>query len=153
MGKSSPYTHWMQRLDGSYNAIDIEDEFGGLLYEKAEGINDIGKAKNVYTEEYADSDRKRYYLPDDDNYANEATKITMHFLIVGSAEDRQNTLDRFTDYVRKGVHRYWDDARNLEFDFIVTEEIKVSDERWHGEIPFVEISVPMQNLNGKARKH
>lgn len=154
MAKSSQYTHWMQRIDiTGQNAIDIEDYFVGLLYMSADGMNDIGKPKNIYTEDYADSDRKRFYLPNDDEYANEATKITMHFLIVGSAEDRQDTLNRFTEYVRKGVHRYWDDARNLEFDFIVTDEIKVSDERWHGSSPYVEIAVPMQNLNGKTRVH
>ena len=144
----------MQRIDvNGYNEIDIEDTFSGLLYMKTDGMNDIGKSKNIYTEGYADSDRLRVYLPSDGNYTNEATKITMHFLIVGDAAQRQSTLKSFSDYVRVGIHRYWDDARNLEFDFIVQDEIKVSDERWHGEIPFVEISVPMQNLNGKARKH
>ena len=154
MGKSSQYTHWMQRTDiTGQNAIDIEDEFNGLLYMSADGMNDVGKSKNVYTEEYADSDRKRVYLPDDSNYTNEATKITMHFLVVGTADDRQDILRRFSDHVRVGVHRYWDDARKLEFDFIVTDEIKVSDEKWHGSQPYVEISVPMQNLNGRTRPH
>jgi hypothetical protein len=41
----------------------------------------------------------------------------------------------------------------LEFDFIVTDEIKVSDEKWHGSTPYVEIQVPMQNLNGETREH
>lgn len=154
MGKSSQYTHYMQRTDiTGQNVIDIEDEFSGLLYMSAEGMNDIGKAKNVYTEEYADSDRKRFYLPSDNDYANDATKITMRFLIIGTAKERQDTIEEFTVYVRKGVHRYWDDARNLEFDFIVTDEIKVSDEKWHGDVPYVEILVPMQNLNGKTRPH
>lgn len=152
MGKSSQYTHYMQRTDiTGQNVIDIEDEFNGLLYMSADGMNDVGKSKNVYMEGYADSDRMRVYLPDE--YTNEATKITMHFLIVGDAATRQDVLGRFVKYVREGVHRYWDDARNLEFDFVVTDEIKVSDERWHGSQPYVEIAVPMQNLNGKTRKH
>lgn len=152
MGKGSQYNHYMQRIDlDGFNEINVEDEFAGLLYMKAEGLNDIGKSKNIYTEEYADSDRMRVYLPVD--YANEATKITMHFLIVGDAEQRHVTLRNFADYLRFGVHRYWDDARNLEFDFIVQDEIKVSDERWHGSQPYVEIQVTMQNLNGSARPH
>lgn len=154
MAHSSEYIHYMQRIDiDGRSAIDIEEEFDGLLYEKAEGINDIGKAKNVYTEEYADSDRKRVFLPVDGNYANEGTKITMYFLVVGTPEQRQNTINRFLDYVRVGIHRYWDTARYREFDFIVTDEITVSDERWHGSQPFVEIQVPLQNLNGSTRMH
>ena len=149
MGRSSQYNHYMQRIDvASQQVIDIEEEFVGLLYEQAEGLNNIGKTKNVYTEEYADSDRKRFFLPPDGNYANEGTKITMKFLVVGNPVDRQNTIDRFYEYVRKGVHRYWDTARNREFEFIVQ-----SDERWHGSQPYVEITVTMQNLNGSTRPH
>lgn len=146
----------MKRVDitsPTQPTYDIEAHFDGLLYMKAEGMNDIGKPKNVYTETYADSDRLRVYLPNDGNYANEATKITMHFLIVGNATQRESTLKAFSDYVRVGIHRYWDDARNLEFDFIVQDEIKVSDEKWHGSNPYVEIAVPMQNLNGKTKPH
>ena len=135
MARSSQYTHYMKRIDvNNASTYDIESHFSGLRYMKAEGMNDIGKTKNIYTEAYADSDRLRVHLPSTsiNDYTNEATKITMHFLIIG---------------------KYWDDARNLEFDFIVTDEIKVSDERWHGSAPYIEIAVPMQNLNGKTRPH
>ncbi|MBO4785923.1 MAG: hypothetical protein J5510_02545 [Prevotella sp.] len=154
MGKSSQYNHYIQRIDiANQSVINIEEEksFAGLLYMRAEGMNDIGKPKDVYTEDYADSDRLRVYLPEDANYTNEATKITMHFLVVGDAAQRQTTIKNFFNYVRVGTHRYKDDARNLEFDFIVTDELKVSDEKWHGSQPYVEIAVTMQNLNGKTR--
>ena len=154
MGKSSQYTHYMQRVDvASQPTYDIEEQFSGLLYMRAEGMNDIGKSKNVYTEGYADSDRLRVHLPPDGNYTNDATKITMHFLVVGDEASRQATIRAFETYVREGIHRYWDTARNLEFDFIVQDEIKVSDEKWHGSSPYVEIQVPMQNINGKTREH
>lgn len=154
MSRSSQYTHYMQRVDiASQPIYDIEEQFAGLLYMKADGMNNIGKAKNIYTETYADSDRLRVYLPNDGVYTNEATKITMHFLVVGDEASREATIRSFETYVREGIHRYWDDARNLEFDFIVQDEIKVSDEKWHGSSPYVEIEVVMQNLNGKTREH
>ena len=153
----------MQRIDVTDTAIDIEEDsrFIGLLYMNAEGMNNVGKAKNVYTETYADSKSLRVFLPkhstlsglvhSTSDITNEATKITMRFLVVGDASSRQATINNFRDYVREGVHRYWDDARNLVFDFIVTEEFKVSDEKWHGSQPYVEIEVAMQNLDGKTR--
>lgn len=164
MGKSSQYTHYMKRVDiDGATTYDIESHFTGLLYERAEGMNDVGKAKNIYTETYADSDSLRVSLPKHNSgsvmvhsvndIANEATKITMYFLVVGTASQRQTTIKNFRDYVRTGIHRYWDDARNLEFDFIVQEEFKVSDERWHGSQPYVEVAVPMQNINGKTKPH
>lgn len=146
----------MKRIDiTGQSAKDIENnpDWKGLRYMRAEGINDVGKSKNIHTEGYADIDRLRVSLPPDGNYTAEATKITMHFLIVGVSSVRQLTLRNFETYLREGIHTYWDTARNLEFDFIVQDEIKVSDEKWYGDIPYIEIAVPMQNLNGKARVH
>lgn len=100
MAKSSPYTHWMQRVDitsPTQPIYDIESHFSGLLYMRTDGMNDIGKSKNVYTEEYVDSDRLRVYLPSDDNYTNEATKVTMHFLVVGDAAHRQSIIHGSTE--------------------------------------------------------
>lgn len=164
MGRSSQYNHYFQRIDiPGQMEFDVEERFVGVLYSKADGLNDIGKTKNIYTEEYADSDRKRVYLPSVlqdgemvhklDLIANEGTTVTMKFLIVGDAETRQQLMQSFFDEVRTGIHRYWDDARNREFDFIVTDEIKVSDEKWHGSQPYVEVVIPMLNLNGKTRLH
>lgn len=163
MGRSSQYTHKIQRVDIYQPEIDIEDRWPGVLYSKAEGMNDIGKTKNIYTEEYADSDRKRVYLPSELQdgemvhklglIANEGTVVTMTFLIVGDAETRQRLMDDFFGEIRTGVHKYWDDARNREFEFIVTDEIKVSEEKWHGSQPYVEVQIPMQNLNGKTSPH
>lgn len=160
MGKSSQYNHYIQRLDSRGNVVDpqwinIEDEFPGLLYVQASGINDIGKVKNIYTEEYADSDRLRVYLPGDMEHhasmiTNENVKVEMTFLIVGKPMERQQIMERFFNEIRTGIHRYWDDARNRQFDFIVTDEIKVSEEKWHGSQPYVEVQIPMQNLNGKT---
>lgn len=169
MANSSQYHHYMQELDvygnvENMNWDNIEELFPNLRYMKATGLNDIGKAKNIYTEDYADSDRVRVYLPGDSDtdgnlthnvtdIANESTTVKMTFLVIGTPEERQNTIVSFENYVRKGVHRYFDDARNREFDFIVTEAIRVSDEKWHGSQPYVEIEVNMKNLNGKTRQH
>lgn len=155
------YTHKMQRVDKpGFNLIDIEDEFQGLIYLNAKGMNDVGKAKNVYTETYADSDDLRVYTPasdtmiengvEVDSYTNEATVITMQFAVVGDAGMRQLTMNRFIDYIRHGIHKYVDDARNREFRFVIQDEIKVSDEKWHGNTPYVILEVSMQNLNGKT---
>lgn len=154
-------THYMQRIDQTgFNVLDIEEEFQGLIYLSAEGMNTIGKAKNIYTESYADSDNLRVYMPAEDTmveegvqvdaYTNEPTEITMQFAIIGDALMRQRTFDRFADYVRHGIHKYWDSARKREFRFIVTDELKPSKERWHGSMPYIVVEVPMQNLNGKT---
>ena len=167
MGKSSQYNHYMRSVSLDGTPLDswknIEDKFTGLRYLSAKGIFDIGKPKNIYTETYAESDRMRVYLPKHNSggsqvhsvsdIANEQTEISMTFLVIGSSTDRIRTIIEFENYVREGAHSYYDDARNLEFDFIVTGELKVSEEKWHGDVPYIELTVPMQNLNGKTRIH
>jgi len=156
MARSSHYHHYILRTDiGGQDPIDIENwaNCPGLRYLKAEGIFDIGKSKNIYTEEYADSDRLRVYLPPDNNYAHESTTVTMTFIVKGDALSRQLTIENFLDEITKGIHRYWDDVRNREFDFIVIDEVKISEEKWHGSDPYIELSIPMKNLNGCTRVH
>lgn len=168
MGKSSQYNHYMRSVnpDGTPTGeswINIEDVFTGLRYLKAEGLLDIGKPKNIYTESYAESDRVRVYLPKHysggsqvhsvSDIANEQTEITMTFLVIGNSEDRIGTVIEFENFIRTGTHSYYDDARNREFDFIVTDELKMSEEKWHGGVPYIELAVTMQNLNGKTRIH
>ena len=153
MSNIPQYHFKLQRIDVQGERVyDIENEssWRGLRYSKATGLYDIGRAKNIYTEEYAESDRKRVFLPEDGNYVNEGTVVTMTFLVLGDAASRHTTITNFEDYIRVGIHRYWDDARYAQFDFIVTEEIKVSDEKWVGAHPYVEIEVKMQNLNGRT---
>ena len=154
MGKSSQYNHYMQRIDiPGQSVINIEDAFEGLRYVKADGLNDIGKSKNIYIEEYADSDRLRVYLPHDNNYTHESTTVSMTFLVIGNAETRRKTIENLLKEITKGIHKYWDDARNREFDFIVVDEIKISEEKWHGSQPYAEITIPMKNMNGKTSVH
>ena len=162
MGRSSQYNHYMQRVDSpGFSIIDIEEEFPGLLYSSAKGIYDIGKPKNIYTEQYADSDRTRVYIPienlngqlkhDTSLIANEATTVEMTFLVVGDADTRRDVITAFEDYVRTGIHMYYDTARQMKFNFFVSDAIKVSEEKWHGTQPYVEMTVPLQNINGKTR--
>lgn len=143
--------HYMQKLTPpgrEFFPVDIEYRFPGLRYFKAEGMYDVGESKNIYTEDYAESDKLRYYLPKDGEYANKATVINMTFLILGTEMQRRNTIDSFVEYVRKGAHSYWDNARKRMFAFIVQGEIKESDEKWYGTQPYVELTIPMQNIEG-----
>lgn len=146
--------HYMQKLDWPNLQLmpeNIEEKFPGLRYLKADGIYNVGKSKNIYTENYAESEVLRYYLPPDGvEYTNEATTITMIFVVIGTEATRLSTILAFTEYIRKGIHMYWDSVRERLFRFVVKDEIKVSDEKWHGTQPYIELTVPLQNIDGKT---
>lgn len=153
MVQASEYKFYMQevkRTDNGYELDpdtkpkDIEADFHGCIrYSKAEGINTIGKPR-VYTETYSDSDRLRVYVPA--NVTNDATKVVFTFYFFG--DNRFKAYNEFNEYIRNGIHRYWDTARNRYFDFIVADEIKIGNERFYGLMPYFEVKYTVQNLNG-----
>ena len=150
---NSTYKFYMQQVtkrDDAWELVpntrkDLEVDFSALRYSKAEGINNIGKPR-VYTETYADSDRLRVYVPE--VVTNEATKVTFTFYFFG--DNRQTIFDEFNEYIRNGVHRYWDTARNKYFDFILADEVNISGEKWYGATPYFEVKYAVQNLNGRT---
>lgn len=148
------YKFYMLAVDKNGNTLagetvkDLEKDFAGLKYCKAEGINAIGKAR-VYTEEYVDSDELRVYIPEE--ITNEATEITLTLYFVG--ESRYATYDAFNEYIRIGFHKYYDSARNQEFIFFIEDEIKIKDELWYGSTPYLTVEYNLKNINGKTKKH
>lgn len=134
---------------------DLEEDFkieeegkvvGQLRYKECKGLNAIGKPR-VYTETYADSDRLRSYVPS--NLIHDATEVDLTLYFTGV--NRQEAFDAFNAFILGGYRKYWDTARNKEFDFYVKDKIDVSDEKWYGSMPYFEATYKLQNLNGKTK--
>lgn len=153
---SHGYKFYIQRVkkaaDGTYisegNPISLEDEYVGLKYSKMDGLNTIGKTKNIYTEKYADGDMLRVYYPK--AVKNEATTVTLTLYFFG--ENRADILENFLYELRQCVHRYWDTARNLWFDFYIDGEVKPTDENWYSGTPYFKVDLKMQNIYGETYK-
>lgn len=125
--------------------LDLEESFDGLTYMKADGLNNVGKAR-VYTEKFADSDRLRVYLPE--TPLREQTTVTLSFVFVG--ENRYNSYQQFVDYVSSGFHRYRDNARNKYLYFYVEAEIKPAKELMYGGTPYITLDLQVKNIFGQT---
>lgn len=151
MIKTNEYKFYMQQVEKgelvAKTRKDLEVDFDGLRYSAAKGINTIGKAR-IFTEKYADSDRLRVYVPAIENLTNDPTTVTFTFYFFG--KNRQATFDAFNDYIRNGIHRYWDTARNKYFDFVIEESIQISEEKWYESTPYFSVDYKVQNLNGRT---
>ena len=90
---------------------DLENDFVNLRYMEAKGIERIGKAKNIYTEQYADSETLRTWHPSEngEETTHEATVIELKLLFYG--EHRRESYDEFNKYIRDGYLMYWDTLR------------------------------------------
>jgi hypothetical protein len=149
MGK---YKFYMQGCDKYGNVLgedtrrNLEEDFEGMRYSKAEGLDKVGKPKNVYTESYSDSDRLRTYVPDE--LVNEATTVTFTFYFIG--DDRRSVYDSFIGYVRNGYHVYVDDARKKYLYFMVNSAMDVAEEKWYGGNPYLKLDLTVQNIFGRT---
>lgn len=126
--------------------INLEQNFQGMRYSKAEGLDKIGKPKNIYSEKYANSDRLRVHVPNE--ITNEATNVTFNFVFVG--DNRQKVYRDFLEYVRKGFHRYYDDARKKYLYFCVNSELKPAEEKQYGSVPYLKFELEVQNIFGRT---
>jgi hypothetical protein len=126
----------------------IEDAFDGLRYLRADGIDIIGKPKNIYTEVYADSDTLRTHVPE--TILNEATTITLTLAFIGP--NRHQTRDAFNEYIRNGYHRYRDTFRNRAFIFFVQDIIEPKEEQFIGSEPYIQVEYKLSNIKGNTEK-
>lgn len=124
---------------------DLEKDFEGLKYIKCEGLEEVGEA-NVYTEEFADSDRLRVYVPE--NVTHKATEVKLTLLFVG--ENRRSIFNTFNSYIEKGFHAYWDSARNKKLIFFVKSPVKPSDDIYKGSTPYIQVTYTLSNVYGKT---
>ncbi len=126
--------------------MNLEADFSGLRYSKAEGLDKVGAAKNIYTETYADSERTRVYVPD--VVTNEPTTVNFTFFFVG--DTRRESYDAFIAYVRNGCKVYYDDARKKYLYFFVKNEIKPAEEAHYGSVPYLKMTLSVQNIFGRT---
>lgn len=147
----NPYKFYLRGVnkDGSFNEDkpkDLEEDFDGLRYIHCTGIDEIGKAKNIYTETYSDADKVRTFIPNEIKNAETDIELTLCFF----GSNCRDVCDNFTNYIRNGLHRYYDTARKKYFDFYVEDVISPSKENYKVNIPHIEISYKMKNIYGKS---
>lgn len=125
---------------------NLEEDFKGLRYSELKGIHFIGAPKNIYIEDFVESDAIRTYIPD--NIVNKSTTLSLKLYFFG--EDRAKTFDLFNKYISKGYTKYWDNCRNKSFIFIVEKEIKPATENWYKGTPYLEVTYNLTNIFGKT---
>lgn len=145
------YKFYMQECDSKGNILsgaplkDLEVDFEGMRYSKADGLDKIGKPR-IYTESFADSNRLRVHIPE--KLTNEATTVKFTFFFTG--ENRRSVYDSFVEYVRKGFKVYHDTARKKYLYFCINTEITPATEEWYGSTPYLELQLTAQNIFGRT---
>lgn len=129
--------------------ISIEDYFKGMKYISCEGLSTYGKVNNIYTENFAEVEDLRIYIPD--TIVRENTDI--EFVFGFEKENRRDTYDSFVNWVSGYKIKYWDTARNRDVNMVLIDEIKVDEDILIGSSPFITVPFKFKNLKGRTIKH
>lgn len=141
--------HYIQNADNANAAvIDIESFYQGLLYAKCEGLEAKGKRKNIYTEEYSDSDELRVWMGED--VCRAATTISFTFYFVG--KNRAEVMEKFYQDIKNGRFYYWDTKRLRKCLFVVIDEYKPSEDFYTKSTPYKKLDLKVQNLWGESKQ-
>lgn len=142
---------YMKREGVDEDYIDIEDYFvepyTRLRYSKCDGLEDLGKAKNIYTETYADADELRVYLPE--NVTREATTLTFTFAFIGV--NKQKVYDRFCEFITGSKIYYYDTARMKQAYMVFTDKSAPKEDVYKGS-SYMVVDFKFQNLWGECRR-
>lgn len=110
---------------GSGSVKDLEVDFPGLHYCKCEGLEAVGAAKNIYTEDYAEASGLRVYHPTDSiggAVTYEATEVRLTLIFLDSA--RRTAYTAFRSFLETGRLFYWDNARNKKVWLILQKAVE-----------------------------
>lgn len=145
------YKFYMSRwIDNDWESqVSLEDYFSGMKYVSCEGLSTKGKIKNIYTENYAEVEDLRVYMPE--TAVRENTDI--EFVFGFERENRRDTFDSFVDWVSGKKIKYWDTARNREVEMILIDKVEVDEDILLGSSPFITVNFKFKNLKGSTKKH
>lgn len=145
------YKFYMSRwIDNDWETqVSLEDYFSGMKYVSCEGLSTKGKIKNIYTENYAEVEDLRVYMPE--TVVRENTDI--EFVFGFERENRRDTFDSFVDWVSGHKIKYWDTARNRELEMVLIDKVEVDEDILIGSSPFITVNFKFKNLKGSTKKH
>lgn len=145
------YKFYMSRwIDNAWETqVSLEDYFSGMKYISCEGLSTKGKIKNIYTENFAEVEDLRVYMPE--TVVRENTDI--EFVFGFEKENRRDTFDSFVDWVSGYKIKYWDTARNRELEMVLIDKVEVDEDILIGSSPFITVNFKFKNLKGSTKKH
>lgn len=145
------YKFYMSRwIDNAWEEqVSLEDYFSGMKYISCEGLSTKGKIKNIYTENFAEVEDLRVYMPE--TVVRENTDI--EFVFGFEKENRRDTFDSFVDWVSGYKIKYWDTARNRELEMVLIDKVEVDEDILIGSSPFITVNFKFKNLKGSTKKH
>lgn len=144
--------------DGKFAAetgVEIQEQFKGACYNKAEGIEGYGKLR-TYTETYPEAPAPDIFFPDSLTRETTDFTLTLYFFDPDKHEDEADAIaavdeayHSFVEYISGTYIKYWDNIRKRKVMLAYQEQTKPTVDRLYGII-YKEVSFKFTNLYGKS---
>lgn len=151
---NAKYVFYMQKAkaDGTADglAVDIEQGYPGLHYLSIDGLETVGKVKNIYTESYPEASSVRVFHPSDAGMEARHEQTTVTLSLLFSGDTRRDALDSFRNLLYSGRLFYWDTARHRKVLLIVENEQTVEKDSLKG-LRCIQAKFSFTNLWGRSK--
>lgn len=129
---------------------DLEKDFKGLFYCSCDGLETVGRVKNIYTESYVEQSGVRVYHPSDNNKVAtyEATRVELELFFSGT--EARKTLHEFRRFVLSSRVYFWDTARHKKVWLILQEESAPTEDSIKND-KFIRMTFTFSNIWGEGK--
>lgn len=144
------YRFYFQRypIDGIVQETkDLERDFAGCRYLKCEGLSAYGKIKNIVTEDYAETEMPRVYIPDEITRETTSVQFTLYF----AGANHRDVYDSFIEYITGHKLIYWDNCRNREVHLLLEDEVSLDEDIVKNK-HYIIAKIKFTNLKGTSKK-
>lgn len=130
--------------------LDVESEFN-CKYVSFKGVSETGKVKNIYTENYAETEELRTFIPKDIVYENTELTLTLLFAPEGTTEtDIQANERRFFEFVSGRKVEWYDTFRKRYVTLLLLNKPEVVNEVLYGGSRYRQVKYTFKNVFGRS---
>lgn len=149
---SNGYNFYFQRYnskgDGSAPKIDIEENFN-CKYCSMTNLSIPGDIKNIYTEDYAEANGVRIYVPKASDIVYSSTECTLTLLMQSAT--CESYVRNLLEYLHGYIVEYSDTFRNRYATLVLQKAITIKAEKLYaGNDCYQHITVPFTNIYGRS---
>lgn len=142
------YIHKHTQGTTTFPKVDVEDMFK-CRFMKMSGAT-VPAVKNVYSEDYAEQDGLRMWVPDpaDITYKDSEITITLRWRS-DECGDVEEASDNFFNYVTGQKLEWYDTFRNKYWQLILTDTPSVQFEDLHSPLQYKVVDYKFTNYGGR----
>ena len=147
------YKFYFQQVDKTGAAgtkMDFEATYPRSNYLYCKGLETVGAAKNIYTEDYPEADGLRSYHPKDTEKEVTHSSTTIELSLIFAGDSRRANYNSFMSFIQSSRFYYWDTARLKKIFCVVMEEQTVEEDTLTG-IKYIQVILNLKNLWGISK--